>query len=85
MKTLTLGLPILLMGCSPPPIDQVFLLVNVPAETRQPCPLSDRKVSTVKELAALATEHKGTALCANGKIAAIDEILTEAELKAEPQ
>ena len=40
-----------------------------------PCPISDRKVRTVNELAALATEHLRSAECANGKLAAVAEIV----------
>ncbi|WP_457645335.1 Rz1-like lysis system protein LysC [Profundibacter sp.] len=48
---------------------------DIPAETLKPCPVSDRQVSTVKDLAALATEHLRAAECANGKLKAIKNIL----------
>jgi hypothetical protein len=47
----------------------------VPAETLTPCPISDRKVRTVNELAVLATEHLRAAECANGKIEALARII----------
>lgn len=68
-----------MVGCATPKIETKIVLPHIPAETRAPCDISDREVKTVKELAILATEHLRSAECANGKIEAIDEILTEAE------
>lgn len=48
---------------------------GIPGETLTPCPISDRSVESVKALAALAAEYRGAAVCANGKIKAIAEIL----------
>ena len=44
-------------------------------QRRTPCEISDRKVRTVNELAALATEHLRSAECANGKIETIALII----------
>lgn len=77
MRHLILILPIGLMACVPA-TEYIYVKPEIPAETLTPCPISDRKVSTVKELAALATEHLRSAECGNTKIVAIAEIL-EAE------
>ncbi|MDX5401065.1 MAG: hypothetical protein LPK02_01735 [Rhodobacterales bacterium] len=55
--------------------EYVTLQPDIPSETLTPCPISDRRVQTVNELAALATEHLRTAECANGKIEAIARII----------
>ena len=70
MRTLILALPIILMGCDPQ-IEYVAVKPDLPTETLTPCTISDRKVSTVNELAVLATEHLRSAECANGKIEVI--------------
>lgn len=59
------------------------IVPNVPADLRAPCPISDRRAETLRDLAILATEHLGAAQCANGRIEAMDEILTDAEARAE--
>lgn len=66
-------------GCGTPRIETQVVIPHVPADLRTPCEISDRKVKTVNELAALATEHLRSAECANSKIVAIDDILTKAE------
>lgn len=48
-------------------IEYVYVKPEFPPETLTPCEISDRQVKTVKELAILATEHRRTAECANGK------------------
>lgn len=53
----------------------------VPTELRAPCPISERRAETLRDLAVLATEHLDSAQCANGKIESIDEILTRAEAR----
>lgn len=81
MKRLILALPILLMACDPQ-IEYVTVKPDIPTETLTPCEISDRKVSTVKELAALATEHLRSAECANGKIEAIAGIVSAVSFAA---
>ena len=76
MRCLILTLPILLTACERP-IEYVTVRPDIPAETLTPCPISDRQVQTVNELAALATEHLRSAECANGKIEAVARILSE--------
>ncbi|WP_407496875.1 hypothetical protein [Pseudooceanicola sp. MF1-13] len=65
---------IALTACADP--EQVYLRPDIPAETLTPCPISDRKVVTVNDLAALAMEHRFSAECANGKIVTIAAILS---------
>ena len=72
MKFLIPALLITLTACVKP---TEYLKPEFPPETLTQCPISDRKVQTVKELAALATEHLRSAECANGKIAVIAEVL----------
>lgn len=55
--------------------EYVTVRPDIPAETLTPCPISERKVRTVNELAALATEHLRAAECANGKIEAVARII----------
>lgn len=84
MRRLILLSLISLMGCSKT-IEYVYIVPEVDAETRTPCAVSDRKVKTANELAALATEHLNTALCANSKIETFDKVLAAAESKAGPK
>jgi len=72
MRLLILTLPIFLMACA---TETTFIKPDIPTETLTPCPISTRKVQTVNELAALATEHLRSATCANGKIEAIAAVL----------
>lgn len=74
MRSLILALPILLTACVKQ-TEYIKVTPDIPAETLTPCPISDRQVTTVKDLAALATEHLRAAECANGKIEAIKKIL----------
>jgi uncharacterized lipoprotein YajG len=57
--------------------DSEFVAVkpDIPAETLTPCPISDRQVRTINELAALATEHLRSAECNASKIEAIARII----------
>lgn len=75
MRLLILISLISLTACVKPGTEYVYIKPEVPVETLTPCPISDRKVKTVKELAALATEHLRSAECANGKIEAVAVIL----------
>jgi len=83
MRTLILALPIILTACDKP-TEYVEVAPDIPAETLTPCPISDRQVSTVKDLAALATEHLRAAECANGKIEAIKQILEKRSQRHDP-
>lgn len=74
MRYFILILPIFLMAGTCSNVEYVYLPPEIPTETLTPCQISERKVKTVNELAALATEHLQSAQCANGKIDAIAEI-----------
>ena len=73
MRCSILILPIFLIACVK--TEYVYVSPQIPSETLTLCPISDRKVRTVNELAALATEHLRSAECANGKIEAVAEII----------
>lgn len=49
----------------------------IPPETLIPCPISERRAETLRQLAVLAGEHLEAARCANGKIETIARILAE--------
>ena len=72
MRFLILPLLTCLTACAN---ETTFITPDIPTETLTPCPISDRKVSTVNELAVLATEHLESATCANGKIEVIATVL----------
>lgn len=74
MRCLILISLIFLTGCERP-TEYIYVRPDIPAETLTPCPISERKVRTVNELAALATEHLRAAECANGKIETIAQII----------
>lgn len=74
MRLLILISLILLTACARE-TEYVTLRPDIPEETLTPCEISDRRVRTVNELAALATEHLRAAECANGKIETIAEII----------
>lgn len=73
MRLWTLILPIALTACAE--TEYVYVRPEIPSETLAPCPISERRVETVNELAVLATEHLRSAECANGKLVAVGEIL----------
>ena len=56
MRPLILTSLIFLTACAKE-TEYVTIRPDIPAETLTPCEISDRKVRTVNELAALATEH----------------------------
>lgn len=60
-----------------------FIGPTVPLELRQPCELPDREVVGLRDVALLLTDYAETAECANGRIVAIDAILTEYEAALE--
>lgn len=74
MRILILTLPIFLTACERP-TEYIFVSPEIPSETLTPCPISDRQVRTVNELAALATEHLRSAECNAGKVEAIARIV----------
>lgn len=63
---------IFLAACNPVG-ETVYLRQQIDPSLLEPCPISERRAETVRDLAILATEHLTSAQCANGKIAAIAE------------
>lgn len=74
MRPLILTSLIFLTACAKE-TEYVTIRPDIPTETLTPCEISDRKVRTVNELAALATEHLRSAECANSKIETIARIV----------
>ena len=68
---------LLFLTACDPVVEYVYVKPDIPDETLTPCPISERKVQTVKELAVLATEHRRSAECANGKIDTVAAIMAE--------
>lgn len=56
---------------------------EVPADLRTPCLVEPRDYSTLVDVALILTDHVEGLDCANGKIVAIDGILTDAEAKTQ--
>ena len=57
---------------------------SVPTELRQPCEVEARAYETLRDVALILTDHVEGLECANGRIVAIDAILTEYEAALEP-
>jgi len=51
----------------------------VPDELRQPCSVAQRDYDTLLDIALILTDHVECLETANGRIVAVDEILTKAE------
>lgn len=66
-------------SCSAPAVETRVVVPEVPADLRAPCLVSSRDYSTLKDVALILTDHVEALDCANGKIVAIDDILTAAE------
>jgi hypothetical protein len=56
-----------------------MVVPDVPAELRQPCVAPERPYETLADVALILTDQVEALDCANGRIGAIDTILTEAE------
>jgi hypothetical protein len=71
----------LLSACAPATvIPQTRLVIpDVPAPLRQPCPGPDFAAATAKQAALVLIDTAEALDCANGRITAIDTILTQAE------
>jgi hypothetical protein len=69
-------------SCSAPPVETRVVVPEVPADLRAPCLVAARDYATLKDVALILTDHVEALDCANGRLAAIDEILTAAEAKA---
>lgn len=78
MRRWMIVLPIFLAaGSCPPNIEYVPVKPEIAADLLTPCAISERQAKTYRDLAVLATEHLGSAQCANGKISAIATSLAE--------
>ena len=78
MRILILILPLFLAaGACDPRIEYRTLKVEVPPTLLEPTPISDREVTTYRDLAVLATEHLNSAQQANADKAAIKTILDD--------
>lgn len=60
-----------------------MIIPRVPDELRQPCEGPKPKAQTRAQLARLLVDYDEALGCANGRIGAIDQILTSAEAGAQ--
>lgn len=77
MRTFLIGLPIILGGCWG--TSTQFIAPAVPQELREPCYAPKRERGSLRDVALILTDHVEALDCANGRIIAIDEVLTEWE------
>jgi hypothetical protein len=76
---------VFLTGCSTKTVTR-FLVVEVPQELREPCLVTARPYETIADIGLILTDHVECLDTSNGRIQAIDEIMTEAEQRVlEPQ
>jgi hypothetical protein len=66
-----------LTGCATP--DVVIRMPEVTPELRRICEGPELSAETLRDLAAILVDYDQALTCANGRIIAIDEILTEFE------
>lgn len=78
MRRFLIGSALILAACSPRP-ETVLAVPEVPGDLRTPCLVEPRPAETLVDVGAILTDHVEALDCANGKIVAIDAILTEAE------
>lgn len=72
----------LFAGCAREPVVETRPVVaSVPAELRRPCLVGPVRSETVGDIAALIVAQDRALGCANGRIVAIDKVLTEAEAR----
>lgn len=62
-----------------------WVVADVPAELRQPVPVPDRPVRTLRDATLLIVDYDQALVEANSRITAIDEILTQAEAREGPR
>ena len=70
MRLLILLLSFFLTACAKE-TDYIEVRPQIAPDLLTPCAVSERRATTVNELAALAAEHLASARCANGKIEAL--------------
>jgi hypothetical protein len=56
---------------------------QVPSDLRQPCEVAPRPYDSLRDVALILTDHVEALDCANGRIVAVDTILTEYEATIE--
>jgi len=56
---------------------------QVPNDLRQPCEVEARPYDSLRDVALILTDHVEALDCANGRIVAVDTILTEYEAALE--
>lgn len=71
----------LIASCAAPAIEYRNVTPDVPAELRQPVELPQRKAETLADVGVILADHVQGLNTANGRIVAIDAILTEAEAR----
>lgn len=80
MRTCLIFCATILTGCS---MQTELVGPSVPTELRQPCEVEARAYETLRDVALILTDHVEGLECANGRIVAIDAILTEYEAALE--
>lgn len=70
---------LLLTSCGEPKIEYRNITPDVPSELRQPVVLPHRIAGTLADVGVILADHVQGLKTANGRISAIDRILTEAE------
>ena len=79
MRIFLPGFALILSACSAPRIETVTVVPEVGADLRAPCRVVPREYASLKDVALILADHVAALDCANGKIIAIDAILTDAE------
>ena len=67
-----------LTGCSTPQAVE-YVVPVVDKDLRTPCEVALREYESIADVGLIITDHVEALDCSNGKIVAIDEILTDAE------
>lgn len=74
-----------LTGCSSAAPTRELVVPEVPADLRAPCLVAPREAVSLTDVAIILTDYAEGLDCANGRIAAIDGILTAAEASGLPK
>ena len=83
MRRYPLCFAMLLTGCSDGlRVETQIVVPDVPQDLRAPCLVAPREYESLADVALILTDHVEAVDCANGKIVAIDGILTDAEAQA---
>ena len=80
MHRFLIGFATICAACSPPArVETRLVAPEVPAPLRQICAVAAAPATTLADVARLLTDHVAALDCANGRITAIDTILTAFE------